>query len=74
MERALRRGRSLPLLSVTAEDRELLEGWSRRRKTSQALALRSRIVLRASTGATATAIAAENGSLYTDGEQVVAAL
>ena len=57
----MRRGRSLPLLSVTAEDRGLLEGWSRRRKTSQALALRSRIVLRASTGATATAIAAEMG-------------
>ena len=57
----MRRGRSLPLLALTTEDRKTLEGWSRRRKTSQALALRSRIVLRASAGPTATAIAAEMG-------------
>src|SRR6202453_5070546 len=61
MEQAMRRGRSLPLLALTTEDRKTLEGWSRRRKTSQALALRSRIVLRASAGPTATAIAAEMG-------------
>jgi transposase len=48
-------------LTLTAEDRETLQGWSRRRKTAQALALRSRIVLRASTGSTATAIALEQG-------------
>ncbi len=57
----MRRGRSLPSLTLTAEDRETLQGWSRRRKTAQALALRSRIVLRASMGSTATAIALEQG-------------
>jgi hypothetical protein len=40
------RGRSLPPLTLTGEDRETLQGWSRRRKRTQALALRSRIVLR----------------------------
>src|SRR5487761_1682684 len=55
----MRRGRSLPSLKLTEEDRETLQGWARRRKTAQALALRSRIVLRASTGVTATAIAAD---------------
>ena len=54
-------GRRLPSLTLTIEDRETLQGWSRRRKTAQALALRSRIVLRASTGTTATAIALEQG-------------
>jgi transposase len=48
-------------LTLTAADRETLQGWSRRRKTAQALALRSRIVLRASMGSTATAIALEQG-------------
>ena len=55
------RGRRLPPLTLIPEDRETLQGWSRRRKTSQALALRSRIILRASTGLTATAIAGELG-------------
>jgi transposase len=36
-----------------------LEGWTRRRKTAQALSMRARIVLRASEGLTATVIAAE---------------
>ena len=61
MGQAMRRGRSLPLLTLTTEDRERLQGWSRRRRTAQALALRSRIVLRASTGSTATTIVAEMG-------------
>src|SRR5271168_1924974 len=52
-------GRSLPTLTVTEEDRQILQGWSRRRKTAQAQALRSRMVLRGSSGCTATAIAAE---------------
>ncbi len=53
------RGRSLPVLTITEEDRETLEGWSRRRKTAQALAVRSRIVLRASAGVKPSAIASE---------------
>ncbi len=42
------RGRPKPELMVSVEDREALERWARRPKTSQALALRSRIVLRCS--------------------------
>jgi hypothetical protein len=61
MSRITLRGRRLPLLALTAEDRETLESWSARRKTAQALDLRSRIILRASTGLTATAVAAELG-------------
>src|SRR3712207_7663410 len=38
-----------------------LEGWARRRKTAQALALRGRIVLQAAAGQSNTAIAAELG-------------
>jgi transposase len=55
----MRRGRRLPLLELSAEQRTTLQGWIRRRKTAQALSMRARIVLRASEGLTATAIAAE---------------
>lgn len=55
----MRRGRRLPLLELNQEQRTTLQGWTRRRKTAQALALRARIILRASEGLTATAIAAE---------------
>ena len=53
------RGRKLPVLTLTDEDRETLRGWSGRRKTAQALALRSRIVVRAAEGRSAAGIAAE---------------
>lgn len=43
------------------EDREVLERWARRPKTSQALALRSRIVLAAAEGRPSTEIASELG-------------
>ena len=55
----MRRGRRLPLLELSQEQRTTLQGWTRRRKTAQALSMRARIVLRASEGLTATAIAAE---------------
>jgi hypothetical protein len=35
----------LAALVLSAEERQVLEAWARRRKTAQALALRSRIVL-----------------------------
>ena len=38
-------------LVLTDEERQVLEGWARRRKTAQALALRSRIVLACADGA-----------------------
>ena len=43
-------GRPLPALEVSDEDRRILEGYARRRKTSQQLALRARIVLRCADG------------------------
>ena len=55
----MRRGRRLPELELSEEQRSALRGWTRRRKTAQALSLRARIVLRASEGLTATAIARE---------------
>lgn len=41
----MKRDRSLPELMLTVEENDQLIGWTRRRKTSQALALRARIVL-----------------------------
>ena len=38
-------------LVLTDDERQVLEGWARRRKTAQALALRSRIVLACADGA-----------------------
>ena len=52
----MRRGRRLPKLELSEEQRTTLQGWTRRRITAQALSMRARIVLRASEGLTATAI------------------
>lgn len=51
------RGRPKAVLEVSEEDRETLVGWTRRRTTAQALALRARIVLACAEGATNTAVA-----------------
>jgi transposase len=59
MSEVMRRGRRLPELELSGEQRSTLQGWTRRRTTAQALSMRARIVLRASEGLTATAIAAE---------------
>jgi transposase len=48
-------------VELTDEERLALIGWARRRKTSQALALRSRIVLTCAQGGTIGAVAAELG-------------
>jgi transposase len=48
-------------LDLGEAERAELEGWARRRKTAQALALRARIGLRAAAGSSNTAIAAELG-------------
>jgi Winged helix-turn helix len=48
-------------LGLSESERAELEGWSRRRKTAQALALCVRIVLRAAEGLSNIAIAAELG-------------
>src|SRR5215470_9467061 len=46
---------------LTDEERRVLAGWSRRRKTAQALAVRSRIVLACAAGGTIGEVAAQVG-------------
>ncbi|NEE04806.1 IS630 family transposase [Phytoactinopolyspora halotolerans] len=46
---------------LSDEERSVLSGWARRRKTSQALALRSRIVLRCAQGGTIGEVAQDVG-------------
>jgi transposase len=48
-------------LELTDDERQALSAWSRRRKTAQALALRSRIVLRCAAGATIGEAASDLG-------------
>jgi transposase len=48
-------------LVLSDDERRVLEGWARRRKTAQALALRSRMVLAFAGGAGVSAVAAELG-------------
>jgi transposase len=48
-------------LMLSDDERQVLEGWARRRKTAQALALRSRIVLACADGAAVSTVAAELG-------------
>jgi transposase len=48
-------------LELTAEERDQLESWSRRRSSAQALAQRSRIVLACATGASNVQVAADQG-------------
>ena len=52
----MRKGRPLAPLCISGEDRTQLDAWSKRPKTAQALALRSRIVLPAGDGLSNTAI------------------
>jgi transposase len=56
-----RPGRPKPVLELTGPERAQLERWSRRAKTSQALALRARIVLACAGGADNSAVAAGLG-------------
>jgi len=53
----MRRGRQLAPLSITSEERDSLEGWTRRPKTGQALAQRARIILESATGKSNTEVA-----------------
>src|SRR5512132_667096 len=64
-----RTGRPKAPLILTDDERETLTRWSRRAKSSQALALRCRIVLACATGATNQQVAADLGvSLPTVGK------
>lgn len=55
----MRIGRPIPDLTLTADEREALERWSRRPKTAQALAQRARIILACSDGKTNTVVASD---------------
>jgi transposase len=55
----MRTGRPIAALSVTEEQRSVLENWTRRRKTAQALALRARIILAGADGKANTLVARE---------------
>lgn len=50
-------GRPIPSLTLTAEEKQTLERWSRRHRSAQALALRCRIVLACAEGFSNTAVA-----------------
>lgn len=52
----MQRGRPIPKLILTAQERETLQGWAQRRKTAQALALRARIVLACAEGKSNTTV------------------
>lgn len=56
-----RTGRPKALLELSSEEREQLERWASRRKSSQALALRSRIVLGCAEGLPNKEVAAREG-------------
>lgn len=57
----MQRGRPIPKLILTAEERETLQRWASRPKTAQALALRARIVLACATGKTNTQVSGQMG-------------
>jgi transposase len=54
----MQRGRPVPKLLLTCEERETLQGWARRPKTAQALALRARIILACAEGKNNTTVSA----------------
>ena len=57
-----RTGRPKALLELTVEEHDQLVRWAQRRKSSQALALRSRIVLGCATGLSNKAVALKEGA------------
>lgn len=54
-------GRPMPPVNLDDTERETLEGWVRRPKTAQALALRARMVLGCAEGRSNTVVAADLG-------------
>src|SRR5215831_1055704 len=57
----MRTGRPVAKIELSSEVAEILEGYTRRRKTAQALALRARIVLGCAAGLSNEAVAAREG-------------
>lgn len=52
----MRKGRPIARLLLSPSERQTLEGWTRRRTSAQALALRSRVILLAATGRSNTEV------------------
>ncbi len=52
-------GRPIPVLTLTDEERDMLERWARRPTTAQALAQRAGVVLACARGQTNTRVAHE---------------
>ena len=55
----MRTGRPIPPMTITADERETLERWTRRASTAQALAQRARLILSCAAGKTNTRVAQE---------------
>ena len=55
----MKSGRPTPALTMTEEERETLQAWTRRPKCPQALALRARVILLCAAGRSNTEAAAE---------------
>ena len=57
----MRTGRPVPELTLTPEERETLERWTRRPTTAQALAQRARVILTCASGKNNTVVSTEAG-------------
>ena len=55
----MRTGRPIPPVTITADERETLERWTRRASTAQALAQRARLILSCAAGKSNTRVAHE---------------
>ena len=55
----MRTGRPIPALTISADERETLERWTRRASTAQALAQRARVILGCAAGKSNTRVAHE---------------
>ena len=74
MEVTMRKGRPIPVLTMSPEERETLERWARRPKTAQALAQRAQIILNCGERQNQHGSGAALAPLETDGWQMAAAL
>ncbi len=57
----MRTGRPIPPLTLTTNERETLERWTRRASTAQALAQRARLILGCAAGQSNTRVATTCG-------------
>ena len=70
----MRTGRPTPPLTLTADERQTLERWTRRPSTAQALAQRARLILGCAPGKTNTRVAQESADYQADRRPVACAV